>query len=39
MGHDQRSPGLHPRWLLVAAIAAVVAGIIAAVWLYQAVGG
>jgi hypothetical protein len=31
--------GLQPRWLLVATLAAVGAGIIAAVWLYQAVGG
>lgn len=31
--------GLQPRWLLVATLAAVVAGISAAIWLYQAVGG
>ena len=31
--------GLQPRWLLAATLAAVGAGIVAAVWLYQAVGG
>ena len=30
---------LAPRWLLVATIAAVAAGIMAALWLYQAAGG
>ena len=31
--------GLQPRWLLAAAIAAVVSGIVLAVWLYGALAG
>ena len=31
--------GLQPRWLIVATLAAIAAGIGAAAWLYQAVGG
>ena len=31
--------GLRPRWLLAATLGAVGAGIMAALWLYQAVGG
>ena len=31
--------GLRPRWLLAATIAAIAAGIVIAMWVYQAVGG
>lgn len=30
---------LQPRWLLLATLAAIVAGSAVAVWLYQAIGG
>jgi hypothetical protein len=30
---------LHPRWLLLATLAAVMTGIALAIWLYQAAGG